>query len=353
MSEITLSEVRKVYNGETVAVEGESLTIQDGEFVTLVGPSGCGKTTTLRMLAGFVKPTSGRISIGETDVTSLPPYRRDIGMVFQHFALFPHLTVGENVAYGLRSSGEYTDEEIETRVREMLALVQLPDTGHRKPDELSGGQQQRIALARALAPEPEVLLLDEPLASLDKKLREQMQKELKEIQDRVGITTLFVTHNQTEAMAMSDRLVVMNDGEFEQIGAPTEVYDNPTSEFVADFLGTSNIFEGTTTFDDPDTVVAEDIELRVGSRPTTERSTVVVRPEDVRIAPPDGEHNGANVISGTVDFKRNLGNAVQYHVKTDAGREMLALSQRRDSVFDERARVDLLVDPDDCLLIPG
>jgi ABC-type Fe3+/spermidine/putrescine transport system ATPase subunit len=308
------------------------------------------------MIAGFEHPTSGQISIGDRDVTALPPYQRDTGMVFQQFALFPHMTVGKNVAYGLRARGGYADSEIRERVHEMLELVELPDIEDRKPEQLSGGQQQRVALARALAPEPAVLLLDEPLASLDKKLRETMQKELREIQEKVNITTIFVTHNQTEAMTMSDRLVVMNDGQFEQVGEPSAVYDLPANRFVADFLGTSNLFQGRLSHRDGATFVDSDVgPLEVGQSPnnSADTVTVVVRPENVDIADKStGGKNGVNVLPGTVEFKRNLGSVVHYHVSTTEGPEVITITQRTSSSYDLGTEVNLLIRPTDCLVLP-
>jgi spermidine/putrescine ABC transporter ATP-binding subunit len=356
MSQVSLSGLRKEYSGGVLAVNDVSLEIEEGEFVTLVGPSGCGKTTTLRMIAGLEEPSNGRIVIGDEDVTNYPPYRRNAGMVFQQFALFPHLTVGENIAYGLEVEGGYTKDEIADRVEEMLKLVQLPETADRKPEKLSGGQQQRIALARALAPEPEILLLDEPLASLDKKLREEMQKELREIQEQVDITTIFVTHNQTEAMTMSDRLVVMNDGEFEQVGEPATVYDRPHTRFVADFLGISNIFDGTLGKDGDSTIVeCGDLRLTVSSGNQSEgRVSVVVRPENVSIDTEKSVSSDTeNAIYGTVNFRRNLGSAMHYHITTKNEREVIAISQRNKHSINVGENVTAKIDPADCLLISG
>jgi spermidine/putrescine transport system ATP-binding protein len=240
--DVHLERVTKRF-GDQVAVDDLSLDIEHGEFFSLLGPSGCGKTTTLRMIGGFEEPTAGAIYLGGRDVTTLPSYRRDVNTVFQSYALFPHLDVFENVAFGLRRKG-VTKSEIATRVREMLRLVDLPGFELRKPSELSGGQQQRVALARALVNEPSLLLLDEPLGALDLKLRKQMQLELKRIQQGVQITFLYVTHDQEEAMTMSNRLAVMRRGRIEQIGAPEEVYDRPNTEFVAGFLGASNLLPG-------------------------------------------------------------------------------------------------------------
>jgi len=357
MSRIRLEGVSKRYPGGVLAVDEVSLDISDGEFVTLVGPSGCGKTTTLRCIAGFEQPTGGQVYIDDEEVTTLPPYERDTGMVFQDFALFPHMSVYENIAYGLRVSGEDTDEEIDARVNEMLDLVELPGVGDRRPEQLSGGQQQRIALVRAVAPEPRVLLLDEPLASLDKQLREQMQIELRRIQQEIGITTVFVTHNQEEALTMSDRIAVMNRGTFDQVGTPATVYDRPRTRFVADFLGTANIFDGRTTAVNgaEATVDCGDVSLRAttidGPSPGDEVS-VVVRPERVTLAPDGADADGPGTsFSGTVAFKRHLGSSVEYHVETDTDRELVAVRQSGDDQLGTGDRVLVAVCPEDCLVV--
>ncbi|MEZ5867421.1 MAG: ABC transporter ATP-binding protein [Defluviimonas denitrificans] len=242
MSAVTLTDIVKRF-GNFTAVHRMSLEIPQGSFVTLLGPSGCGKTTTLRMIAGLLDPTEGDIAIGGNRMNDLPIHRRNLGIVFQNYALFPHKTVADNVAFGLKYRNVPKDEA-QRRVAEALELVQLPNLGSRYPKELSGGQQQRVALARAIVIEPDVLLLDEPLSALDANLREDMRVELKNIQQRIGVTTVFVTHDQTEALAMSDLIIVMSDGRVEQLGAPEEVYNTPATEFVARFLGASNIIEG-------------------------------------------------------------------------------------------------------------
>src|SRR5215213_7566464 len=228
--------------GETVAVDGVDLEVRRGEFFTFLGPSGSGKTTTLRLIAGFEQPDGGSVELRGTDVSGLPPFERDVNTVFQDYALFPHITVAENVEYGLRIR-KVAREERRTRVAEALEMVRLPDLGARRPAQLSGGQRQRVALARAIICRPQVLLLDEPLGALDLKLRQEMQVELKRIQSEVGITFLYVTHDQEEALTMSDRLAVFNRGRIEQVGAPAEVYERPASEFIAGFVGVSNILE--------------------------------------------------------------------------------------------------------------
>jgi len=353
MAGISLENIRKRYGSEVLAVDGVDLDVESGEFVTLVGPSGCGKTTTLRTIAGFERPTSGRVRIGDTDVTDAPPYDRTTGMVFQDFALFPHMTVAENVAYGMEAKGGYTDEEIDARIAEMLELVDLPGMGDRYPDQLSGGQQQRIALARALAPQPDALLLDEPLASLDKKLREQMQVELRRIQQEIGITTVFVTHNQEEALTMSDRLAVMNRGEFEQVGPPDEVYDDPDTRFVADFLGTANIFDGEVTAVDGDyvTVDCDDTEMRTFSRfdvAVGDDASVVVRPERFAFT-----NEGVNSFDGTITFTRHLGSSVEFRLETAEGRELVVVRRSGSEDREAEENVAVSVDPDDCRLVTG
>ena len=240
---IKLDKVTKRFDGKVLAVDEVTLDIAAGEFFSLLGPSGCGKTTSLRMIAGFEHPDSGRVQVGGRDITDLPVHRRDMGMVFQSYALFPHRTVAENVAFGLRMR-EVPKPEIARRVQAALSQVALTGMEDRKPGQLSGGQQQRVALARALVVEPPVLLCDEPLGALDRKLRQQMQFELKELQKRLGVTLVFVTHDQEEALAMSDRIAVMNKGKVEQVGSPTEIYERPRTRFVADFIGEINILEG-------------------------------------------------------------------------------------------------------------
>ncbi|MFW6265362.1 MAG: ABC transporter ATP-binding protein, partial [Halanaeroarchaeum sp.] len=309
-------------------------------------------------IAGFEMPTAGTVHIGGRDVTDAPPYERNTGMVFQDFALFPHMTVDENVAYGMEADGGYTDEEIDARVQEMLELVELPGVGDRYPDQLSGGQKQRIALARALAPKPDALLLDEPLASLDKKLREQMQVELRRIQQEVGITTVFVTHNQEEALTMSDRLAVMNAGRFEQVGPPEEVYDDPETRFVADFIGTANLFDGSVEAVDGDivTVDAEDERLHATAAfdvSVGDAVSAVVRPERFRFVADDvGEPAATNVFEGTVTFRRHLGSSVEVRVETAAGRELVVAKQRGDVDVAPDQTVAVAVDPEDCKLVP-
>ncbi|WP_255151606.1 ABC transporter ATP-binding protein [Halorarius halobius] len=298
MSSLSLAGVTKRY-GATTALTDVRLDIEDGEFFTLVGPSGCGKTTTLRTVAGFEDPTEGTVRFGDEDVAGLPPEDRDVGIVFQQYSLFPHMTVEENVAYGLR----FTDREDGARVAELLDLVGLAGMRDRDPGELSGGQQQRVALARALAPSPDVLLLDEPMSALDARLRERLRREVRRIQRETGVTTLYVTHDQAEALAVSDRVAVMSEGRVEQVGTPREVYREPATRFVAEFVGENNVFDGTAAGDG---VEVGDATFAVeGDTPSGEAVTLCVRPESMRV------DAGANTLTGTVDYAEFLGEAVR------------------------------------------
>jgi thiamine transport system ATP-binding protein len=286
---LDLSGVTKRYDG-TTALDDVSLSVGDGEFFTLVGPSGCGKTTTLRLVAGFESPSAGTITVDGRDVAGIPPERRGVGVVFQNYALFPHMSVAENVGYGLRFTDPPGGVSRGERVREMLALVDLEGFGDREPTALSGGQQQRVALARALAPAPRMLLLDEPLSALDAGLRERLRGQIKEIQRELGVTTLYVTHDQEEALAVSDRVAVMNGGRVEQVGTPREIYREPATAFVASFVGDNNLFEGRAVDrgerEGQVTVDVAGREFRVGAEsPPSVGATVTfaVRPEHLRV----------------------------------------------------------------------
>ncbi|GAA4616316.1 ABC transporter ATP-binding protein [Actinoallomurus liliacearum] len=311
---VALRAVRKTF-GEVVAVAGVDLEIQDGEFFAMLGPSGSGKTTVLRMIAGFETPTSGEIRLGNRDVTKLPPFERDVNTVFQDYALFPHMNVLANVEYGLKVK-KVPKAERRERALTALASVRLEGFEARKPGQLSGGQRQRVALARALVNRPKVLLLDEPLGALDLKLREEMQVELKAIQREVGITFLFVTHDQEEALTMADRVAVFNAGRIEQVGSPAEVYEKPASAFVAGFVGTSNLIEGE---------AAQSILGRPG--------VYSVRPEKLRVDTdldaelPEGEHSA----TGTVAEVVYAGAATRFVVDLDAGGRLVALQQNLQS----------------------
>lgn len=296
--------------GAIKAVDQADMQIQDGEFFSLLGPSGSGKTTCLRMIAGFDKPTSGRIYLYGQDVSDLPPFERNVNTVFQDYALFPHMNVGENIAYGLMVKGVSKPERMK-RVDEMLDLVQLSGYGDRKPAQLSGGQRQRVALARALINHPKVLLLDEPLGALDLKLRQQMQVELKSIQQRVGITFIFVTHDQEEALTMSDRIALFSQGRIEQVGSPSEIYEHPASAFVASFVGTSNLISG-----------------ELAQRITGTEGTFSIRPEKIHM-----EEENAKVSSdsyttdGVVRDVVYLGLFTRYFVDLDGGGEVVVIEQ--------------------------
>ena len=354
MAGVRLDRVRKVY-GAVVALEELNLEIEEGEFLTLLGPSGCGKTTTLRLIAGFVEPTSGTIRLGEEDVTGLPPQHREIGMVFQDYALFPHLTIRDNIGFGLKERGA-GKAEIEARVQQLLELVQLPGVEERYPSELSGGQAQRIAVARAVAFPPRVLLMDEPLGALDLKLRESMQIELRRIQKELKITTVFVTHDQTEAMNMSDRIVVMNGGLIEQVGSAEEIYNSPKSKFVADFVGQINLIEGDVvlTRDGIATLkVVRDAAIRAPVANGDARGTlaVAVRPEHLRICDGTETADSDNCLDGRVVGTIFSGNLRKVFI--DIGMEKpLVLEDRPQNVaLQDGAAVRVAWSPSDGILL--
>jgi len=308
-SAVRLSGLVKRY-GDVTAVAGVDLEIADGEFFSMLGPSGSGKTTTLRMIAGFETPTEGTVVLGGRDVTKLAPFERDVNTVFQDYALFPHMTVGDNVAYGLVVR-KVPKAERQKRVGDMLDLIRLAGYEKRKPGQLSGGQRQRVALARALVNRPRLLLLDEPLGALDLKLREEMQIELKAIQAEVGITFIYVTHDQEEALTMSDRIAVFNAGRIEQIGAPAEMYERPATRFVAGFVGTSNLISG-------------DVAQAIIGR----RGTFTVRPEKIHLGEPDAPSGGDEYAApGRIRSVVYLGSDTRYHVALDAGTELVVTQQ--------------------------
>ncbi|PHV04824.1 polyamine ABC transporter ATP-binding protein [Janthinobacterium sp. BJB412] len=313
------------------AVDDISVTINKGEIFALLGSSGCGKSTLLRMLAGFETPTEGQITLAGKDMVNVPPYQRPINMMFQSYALFPHLTVWDNIAFGLRRDGLPADE-VAVRVTQMLALVQLTAYGKRKPHQLSGGQQQRVALARSLAKRPKLLLLDEPLGALDKKLRERTQMELVNIIEQVGVTCVMVTHDQDEAMSMATRIAVMSEGRILQVGAPGEIYETPNCRFVADFIGSVNLFKGHVKIDEPDHVIIESPEGRHyvnhGITGTMGMEVAVaVRPEKIciQLEEPTLEQRasaaeqGFNCASGVITAMAYFGNETSYHVTLDSG----------------------------------
>jgi thiamine transport system ATP-binding protein len=344
---VELDGVTKRY-GETAAVDDVSLRVREGEFFTLVGPSGCGKTTTLRLIAGFEEPTSGTVRFGGESMAGVPPEDRDVGVVFQSYALFPHMTVGENVAYGLNFADPPEGTTRDERVAELLELVDLPDAADRDPESLSGGQQQRIAMARALAPGPDVLLLDEPMSALDARLRERLRAQVKRIQSELGITTIYVTHDQEEALAVSDRVAVMNGGTPEQVAPPRTVYREPVTRFVAEFVGDNNVFAGKVVDAPAEGALAVDVDggdetlrVAVGSDERKEDATATrppevgdrvvfcVRPEHLRVASADeaagGEPaapTGENALRATVASAEFLGETTR--VTLDWGdRELL------------------------------
>lgn len=304
--------------GDVRAVDHVDLDIYDGEFFSMLGPSGSGKTTCLRLIAGFEQPTSGSIQLYGDEVSGIPPYERDVNTVFQDYALFPHMTVGQNIGYGLMVK-KVPKESREAQVQEMLELVRLPGMSNRKPAQLSGGQRQRVALARALINHPRVLLLDEPLGALDLKLRQEMQIELKMIQKRVGVTFIFVTHDQEEALTMSDRLAVFNQGKIEQVGSPSEIYEHPATPFVAGFVGTSNILSG-------------DFAQRLVGSP----DMFAIRPEKIRLAEadvvvPDDSYGTIGVIRDVI----YLGMNTRYLVEVEGGGELTVIQQNLDSTSTE------------------
>ncbi|EMA49670.1 ABC transporter ATP-binding protein [Halococcus thailandensis] len=325
---VALDDITVDFGGVT-ALEDVSLSVDEGEFFTLVGPSGCGKTTTLRAIAGFEEPAAGEVHIDGRRVTDLAPERRDVGVVFQHYALFPHMTVRENVAYGLRfrdPPGNVTDDE---RVDELLSLVDMAGMGEREPEQLSGGQQQRIALARALAPGPDVLLLDEPLSALDARLRERLRVTIREIQQELGITTIYVTHDQSEALAISDRVAVVSGGRIEQVAPPETVYREPRSRFVAEFVGENNLLDGEVTESAPPRTTVDGTPITLPESATVDTGDPValcVRPEVLSLGESEMVSN-ATTLTATVEHREFLGDAYRVHcswndrsllVKTDS-----------------------------------
>ncbi|MFD0277574.1 ABC transporter ATP-binding protein [Kitasatospora sp. NPDC127111] len=330
--DVRLTGIGKTY-GSFTAVHPLDLTVPQGSFFALLGASGCGKTTTLRMIAGLEEPTTGTVLIGGQDVTALPPYKRPVNTVFQSYALFPHLDIFENVAFGLRRRGR---KDVKKQVDEMLELVELGQYARRKPHQLSGGQQQRVAVARALINHPQVLLLDEPLGALDLKLRRQMQLELKRIQTEVGITFVHVTHDQEEAMTMADTIAVMNGGRVEQLGAPADLYENPATTFVANFLGQSNLLPADVTGSEGGDLLLSAGGSRLAvpkARCATEAKKVHlgVRPEKITIEHSSAEvADGRNRLAGTVVDSSFIGVSTQYLVRTDGGQEVTVFEQNME-----------------------
>ena len=351
---IDIVAVTKTYDGNTRAVDAVDLSIREGEFFSLLGPSGCGKTTTLRMIAGFETPTKGVIEVGGADVTHVPAHKRDMGMVFQNYALFPHRSVSENVAFGLRMRG-MDRTTIARKVADALAQVELVGYEDRRPGQLSGGQQQRVALARAIVIEPRVLLCDEPLGALDKKLRQAMQFELKQLQRKLGLTMVFVTHDQEEALAMSDRIAVMNAGKVEQIGAPSDIYDRPSTRFVADFIGDTNLFHGEVIRDGGGNYVLQvdqGLSIELAALPeATGAVSIALRPEKIRLAtPPALTGHGLNGVVESANFQ---GGSVLYRIETAGGRRLLAQQPNNGShePFQAGAAVALRWKPSDIVIL--
>ncbi len=361
-SNVTLIDLTKRFksldgSGEVLAVDDVNLEVNTGELVTILGPSGCGKTTTLRMIAGFEYPTSGSILIGDKDVAKIPPNKRGLSMVFQSYALFPHLTIYENVAYGLRVQ-KLPANEIRERTERALDLMQLTTMAKRYPSQVSGGQQQRIALARAIVIEPSVLLFDEPLSNLDAKLREYMRDELRKLQKRLGITSLYVTHDQSEAMAISDRVVIMKEGRIRQVGTPREIYAFPQSRFVADFMGKANFLEvevlGTN---------GESARIDIGGktfivpragrvRPNSGSALLVVRPEALRLISLANVENEIP-LKGCVDRFTYFGNIARYEVATENGPLLIeSYNPEASSIFEEGDNVGVLIDFESVRLLP-
>ncbi|MBI4841591.1 MAG: ABC transporter ATP-binding protein [candidate division NC10 bacterium] len=354
---LTIEKVRKRY-AEVEALAEVSLAVQGGEFFTLLGPSGCGKTTLLRCVAGFLRPDAGRILCNGERLDTLPAHRRDIGMVFQNYAIFPHLTVFENVAYGLRAR-RVPPAELRHRAIEALRLVQMEPLANRSPDQLSGGQQQRVALARAMAIRPRLLLMDEPLSNLDAKLRVEMRTEIRRLQRELGITTIYVTHDQEEALAISERLAVMNAGRVEQVGFPWDVYQAPTSAFVAQFIGASNALTGSLTGPDGGWVgvdVGGGWILR--ARPAeglAGRVLVVFRPEAVELLPEGGNIPGATLGEGVVASREFLGAILRYYLRLADG-SLIHLDEHKPDptgLRKEGERVRFAVRPADVMLFPA
>jgi putative spermidine/putrescine transport system ATP-binding protein/spermidine/putrescine transport system ATP-binding protein len=352
MNAVDLHRITRRFAANVIAVDGIDLGVPDGAFVTLLGPSGCGKTTTLRMIAGLETPDDGEVRIKGKRMNEVAIHKRNLGMVFQNYALFPHKSIYDNVAFGLKYRG--VDKAlIAKRVKEALDIVRLPGVEDRFPAQLSGGQQQRIALARALVIEPDVLLLDEPLSALDANLREEMRVELKNIQRRIGVATVFVTHDQGEALAMSDLVVVMNKGRIEQMGAPAEVYERPRSEFVASFLGNANFLPATVqqvaangivvTLEGGDGLLVGDAARSVSAG---EPVRVVVRAEKIEIAAPDAEGLTAKVVD--VDY---LGSMARYQMELQGGQRILSLVSLKDRALGLGEVVSLQIDPRHCRIL--
>lgn len=357
MARVELHSIKKSY-GAVQAVKNADITFEEGSFTTLLGPSGCGKTTLLRMISGLEAPTSGDIMIAGKRVNDVPIHKRNLGLVFQNYALFPHRTIGQNIAFGLKYRN-VSKSDMETKVKEALDIVRLPGVEDRYPTMLSGGQQQRIALARAIVIEPDVLLLDEPLSALDANLREDMRVELKAIQHRIGVTSIFVTHDQSEALAMSDKIIVMSDGRVEQVGAPEEVYNNPASEFVASFLGASNVLPADVVGKDSKSVVLDTPDFgkipvpianaeRIGDANTCK---LMVRAEKLRLTAEKVDKAGTVSAPGIIEAVDYQGQIARYFVRI-GGVQFQALNMIDGSPFAVGAEVSVSLNIADCAVLP-
>jgi putative spermidine/putrescine transport system ATP-binding protein len=339
---IELRDITKKF-GPVSALDSVNLTVAKGQFLTLLGPTGCGKTTLLRILAGFARPTSGQVVMDGQVINDVPPNRRHIGLLFQNYALFPHMTVAQNVRYGLRVRG-LSGATISSKLDQVLPMVGIDHLRDRYPSQISGGQQQRTALARTLAIEPRVLLLDEPLAALDRRLRLEMQVELKKLITRLGITTICVSHDQDEALSMSDNIALMNSGKVEQFGAPLELYDHPRSPFAASFLGNSNLLTGQLgrEVDGSSIFISGALCLSLPSAPVREKATLLLRPEHLRIFPEDSSGG----LAGTISFVTHFGYSMHYEVKLDAGPAFLVSVPRGREMLPLPAGARVCIAPD-------
>jgi ABC-type Fe3+/spermidine/putrescine transport system ATPase subunit len=357
--QVELINISKHYN-DSIAVDNVSLRIKKGEIVSFLGPSGCGKTTTLRMIAGLIEPTSGKIYTEGRDMVKVPPYKRDISMVFQHYALFPHLSVYENIVYGLKMRKIKDKAILAKKAREMMEIVQLQGVENRLPRELSGGQQQRVSLARAMIIEPKVMLFDEPLSNLDAKLRERTRVEIRNLLKRMNVTAVYVTHDQEEALTISDRIAVMNKGRIEQISEPVELYTAPATKFIAGFVGHANFFSGTVVCVKPNWLVirtAMGKELHVHASETEnlfegQSITLIIRPENVRISARPGE--ARNTFVGTVKVRIYLGSNVRYIVDMQENKDLeIDLNAENSDDFSEGDIVYLTLDENNLVLVDG
>ena len=355
MSRVTLNKVKKSF-GDFVALHELDLDIQEGEFLTLLGPSGCGKTTTLRLIAGFIEPTNGSILLGDQDVTQVAPQHREIGMVFQDYALFPHMTIADNIGFGLKER-KYPKNDINERVKELLDLIRLPEVHDRYPAEVSGGQQQRIAVARAVAYPPKVLLMDEPLGALDLKLRETMQIELRRIQQELAITTIYVTHDQIEAMNMSDRIVVMNAGRIEQMGGAEDIYNAPKTRFVADFVGQINLFDVIIKKETPEyllvSIANTEIRAPLSSVKMEGKISIGVRPEHINLVDTTEPSSTSNSLTGTLVGRTFTGNLTRLFIDVGLDKPVVVETNPQNAPSTIGSNVTLGWPIDLSIILPG